>query len=335
MDTYNIARVQHFIIGGNQIQEIDYRLKPELPSQGFEWLHFDRAHKDARNWLKAQKEINPLIVEALLEEETRPRCAVFEEGTLLNLRAIDFKQGSEIEDFVSLRMWITPKRLVSFRKYYIPAIADAIREMEQGHVPKTVSGLVSRLSWYLTASSKAALTGLETELQIIRKSQEVSPAKENISNIIDMRSKAILLRQHLAPQRDAILTWSRQLETPKEADARLGAEEGCEAALRLMERIDTYLEQVSLLQDRNAALLSQKIQQDVSFLVNFITVFLPLIILVGIFGAHVSDTPSLSFATLVTVCVIIGSVFAFVVSRLRRPVLKTQSRQIQKKGSSD
>jgi zinc transporter len=240
MDKYKIARVQRFIVGNGSIQEIDYRLKAELPKNGFEWLHFDRAHQDAQEWLSKQNDIDPALHAMILSEETRPCCLILDKGIFLNLRAIDFKQSDEVDDFISLRMWITPTRLVSFRKYYVPAVAEALGEMREGNVPQNVTELVSRLAYYLSAGSNADFSVIgEKQLDL-----------NDVQKLASTRGQVMAMQQHLKPQIAAINGWVNAVAgAGTAAKAHMLAISSLETAQRLTERLATFLSKAAIYQD--------------------------------------------------------------------------------------
>ena len=50
--------------------------------------------------------LDPLIVEALLTEETRHRTAALGGGLLITLRGVNLNPHSDPEDMISIRVWI-------------------------------------------------------------------------------------------------------------------------------------------------------------------------------------------------------------------------------------
>ena len=44
------------------------------PEQGVFWIHLDYTNSHDRQWLEHRSALDPLVVEALLAEETRPRA---------------------------------------------------------------------------------------------------------------------------------------------------------------------------------------------------------------------------------------------------------------------
>ena len=59
------------------------------PTEGILWLHFDRTKEIAHTWLVEESNIDPVICEALMAEDTRPRVTAVHDGMLLILRGIN------------------------------------------------------------------------------------------------------------------------------------------------------------------------------------------------------------------------------------------------------
>jgi zinc transporter len=102
-------------------------VKQWLPADGVLWVHLDYAGHFATQWLAEESGIDPIIVEALTAEETRPRSVVHKGGLLLILRGVNLNPGSDPEDMVSIRFWIDANRIVTLRHRHVMAIDDLRR----------------------------------------------------------------------------------------------------------------------------------------------------------------------------------------------------------------
>ena len=70
------------------VSRIDWsEMKPTAacPTLGWRWLHFNRLAPETREWLEESSNLDEAVIAALLQTETRPRCAPYEDGLLLNL----------------------------------------------------------------------------------------------------------------------------------------------------------------------------------------------------------------------------------------------------------
>ena len=86
------------------------------PADGALWLHLDYSAPDAARWLQQTSGIDPVVLEALLDTDPRPRALPQpDDSLLLIVRGITHNTGSELDDMISIRIWIEPQRIVTLR----------------------------------------------------------------------------------------------------------------------------------------------------------------------------------------------------------------------------
>jgi Mg2+ and Co2+ transporter CorA len=73
---------------------------------GVLWLHLDVSDEASQAWLHNESGLEPVIVDVLLADETRPRSFSTDRGLLVVLRGVNTNPGADPEDMVSIRVWI-------------------------------------------------------------------------------------------------------------------------------------------------------------------------------------------------------------------------------------
>ena len=80
--------------GGRQIA---HKMRDQEPPTGETlWLQLDYTDEDAQRWLTDASEIDPIVLETLLAEDTRPRCFVHGNGLLVTLRGVNLNPGEDL-----------------------------------------------------------------------------------------------------------------------------------------------------------------------------------------------------------------------------------------------
>ena len=110
-------------------------------NQGLLWIHMDSTSPEAEAWLREQSGFKPLTCESLLDEETRPRNTLTEDGLLLILRGVNCNPGEDPEDMVAIRMLFTEHRIITMRYRRVMAIQDVRQAIEARNGPKTAGGV--------------------------------------------------------------------------------------------------------------------------------------------------------------------------------------------------
>ena len=106
---------------------------------GGEWLHMCIRHKETSTYLMDEVALDDLIVDALMEEDTRSRLRVRDEGIMVLLKAMHLR-GEDMarpEDMISMRLWLTPDRVISTREADVDPILEIAARLAKGEGPVT------------------------------------------------------------------------------------------------------------------------------------------------------------------------------------------------------
>ena len=123
----------------------------QLQAQESLWLHWDRGHPGAQQWLRQCSGLSAFACNLLLEESTRPRLLpLSEEQLLLFLRGVNLNPGAEPEDMVSVRVFVEPQRLLSLRLRPLRVTEKILAQLAAGQGPCQVSDLLLALARGLT-----------------------------------------------------------------------------------------------------------------------------------------------------------------------------------------
>jgi zinc transporter len=83
------------------------------PEQGLLWVHLDRIGSATLRWLNEDSGLDPLMRDALLTEEVRPRALAVDDALLVILRGVNLNPGADPEDMVGVRIRLEPDRIVA------------------------------------------------------------------------------------------------------------------------------------------------------------------------------------------------------------------------------
>lgn len=261
------------------------------PAEGWRWVHLNRTEPSAVKWVRKDSGLPKHVAEALLAEETRPRCAVSPEGTLLILRGVNLFPEADPDALVSIRLWIEPGRVISLRKVKLLAIDDIRRAYEAGAGPAGIGDFVIELARGLTERMGAAIQDIEEEIDDLEESGIDLPSQDIRKRLIDIRRKTIPLRRYLSPQRDALgqLVAAKPdwLDTWQQSRLR----EVADQVIRYVEDLDALRERASILHEELSNRLSETLNRNMYILSLVAAVFLPLGFATGLLGINVGGMP--------------------------------------------
>ncbi len=264
----------------------------EIKSKKLAWVHLDANHQETKGWLQQEVSyLDPFIIEALLEDETRPRMIQVDDGALLILRGVNLNENSTPEDMVSIRIWIDKNRIISVRRRKLKAISDIEERIKSGKGPKDAGNFICMLISRLFERMEPVLTDLDDETDNIEE-QILEDADSSLrESIVTIRKKAIMFRRYMAPQRDAIgqLRMS-DLSWLSEANKRL-IQESYNHVTRYVEDLDAIRERSQIVKDELSNILTDKLNKNMYILSVIAAIFLPLGFLTGLLGINVGGIP--------------------------------------------
>lgn len=285
------------ILGAYQFTESGVtQFEPASPEQlsnmdGWVWLHLDLTHADSRRWLVEGAQLDPLIVEALSAEETRPRSTDFGAGLLVILRAVNLNPGAEPDDMIAARIWIDEKRVITLRAERLMAMQDVRDDIAAGNSPTAPGGLLVAIVRRLVDRMGPVLDAVDDAVAEIEEDVLAGPSQKLRANLSRLRRQAINLRRFLAPQREA-LTRLQAERTPLLGDAdRSRLREIQDRLSRYIEELDSARDRAAVTQEELTGRISDQMNRNMYVLSLVAGIFLPLGLLTGLLGINVGGIP--------------------------------------------
>lgn len=273
--------------GGSAIPAAE--LSNEL--SGSYWVHLDLNHEESHQWLRQSAGLEPVIIDALTAEETRPRVVEMDDSALIILRGVNLNEDADPEDMVSIRLYIDQHRIISTRRRKLKAVADIEEQISHGVGPKSSGELVSMLAARLGDRMEESITRLSESTDDVEESVIDNPDSGLRHQIVEIRKQAIVFRRYLSPQRDALAKLrSSELVLFSKSDKRY-FQETYDRTLRYVEDLDAARERAQIVQDELTTLLTDRLNKNMYLLSVIAAVFLPLGFFTGLLGINVGGLP--------------------------------------------
>ncbi|MCH7600819.1 MAG: CDP-alcohol phosphatidyltransferase family protein, partial [Myxococcales bacterium] len=125
----------------------------------------DRASEAGRHWLREASQIPALVCDALLEDEVRPRTLITNNGVMSVLRGVNLNSDAELEDMVSLRLWVEEKRVIDLRHRKLREVSNVRDLLARGHGPTCAGDLLLELANTMIERMDPVVDHLEDEVE--------------------------------------------------------------------------------------------------------------------------------------------------------------------------
>lgn len=255
------------------------------------WIHLDYSCTETRHWLEQQSGLDTFAIDALLAEETRPRCTLIQGNLLLILRGVNMNPGSNPEDMVSIRIWSDGRRIISTRKRKLLSISDLRAEIESGNGPKSASELITSLADKLASRMAGVIAQLDDDIDDLEQ-QVLSLQSHQLRPLLStLRRETISLRRYLAPQRDALSRLVTEKLEWLDETSRVELREIADRTIRYVEELDAARERAIVVQEELMGRLSEQMDKRMYVLSIVAALFLPLGFLTGLLGINVGGIP--------------------------------------------
>ncbi|MEM1364029.1 MAG: zinc transporter ZntB, partial [Pseudomonadota bacterium] len=286
-----------FDVDGGNIRPLTWealRAGPAEPSDGMRWIHLDRLKTEVKPWAESTSGVDPDILDALFREDTRPRALRFGDGWLVNLRGVNLNPGPQSDTMIALRIWVTPRLVMSLRAYRIRAAEDLAKAFEAGTAPTSSGGLVTFLADRLTQRLDGVVSNLGDGVDALEERLLEGDTQILKTDLAKLRRQAVAIRRYMAPQKDALQALAQDQTGPLSNEDRRDTKEVLDALARVTEDLEAARDRAQLVQDQIAERRGEEMNQRLFVLAIISAIFLPLGFITGLFGVNVGGMPGVA-----------------------------------------
>lgn len=266
------------------------------PSDGLLWLHLNFSLDNDRLWLQQHANLDPIILAALLADDSRPRSTTIDDGLLMALRGVNLQPGAEPDDMVGIRLWVQKHRIISTHKRKLLSVDDIIDSLHLGQGPRSAADFLEQLLDRLVWRMSDTVDGFEERVADLETRVLEDSPQSMKSELACLRRQAITVRRYLSPQREALSKITSEKVDWLDANNRLWIREVADRLIRHIEDLDAVRERAAVTQEELLSQLSEQLNHRLYVLSVISAVFLPLGFLTGLLGINVGGIPGADFA---------------------------------------
>ena len=261
------------------------------PADGVLWVHLNRRADEADHFVRHDAGLDPIVVDALLASDTRPRMVTHGAGMIVVMRGINLNPGADPEDMISLRIWIEKRRIISTRSRRSLATRDVQEALERGQGPRDETDCLLALARAVQLRVAHVIDALSDQVDHL----EENVVGGNIATVRDalpqMRKRTISLRRHLAPQRETFTRLQGERHEILDGIDQARFRELADETMRFVEELDSVRERANVIQDEVLNLLTERQNRNSYVLTIVAAIMLPLSFITSLFGVSLSNIP--------------------------------------------
>ena len=256
------------------------------------WYHGDYKDPDVQAWVREKLKLSPLLTEALMDENPKPRCLVSDQGMLIVLRGVNLNPKSDPEDMVALRVWIQKGLILSLRHRKVIAVQSLHKKLEHGEGPKNTHEWLSQLITIILKLTLDVIDQVDEEVDQLEEFLLVEKDKSSCPmDMADVRRSIIRLRRHLAPQRDLFIHLQNELPAWLPPDFRNSLKEFVNITARLVEDLESARDRAAITHEAWNHQTTERMNRTIYMLSIVTAIFLPLGLITGLLGVNIGGMP--------------------------------------------
>lgn len=282
----------HVLDGAGGAVAVDWDgIERWTPADGVLWINLDYAGPEAQAWLGMRSGVDPVVRDALLDRDPRPRALAIGDALLLIVRAVNLNTGSEPEDMVSLRAWIEPGRIITMRHRPVRIARAIAADLERGKGPRGPGAFVAEMIGRCLDPVITCVDGIDDAVALVEDEVLGSHDRRLRAQIGDLRRRAIALRRFIAPQREAFTRLAATSLAWLDDDDRAHLREAADRMTRTVEELDAARDRAAVTHEEMASRQGEITNQRLYVLSIMTAIFLPLGFLTSLLGVNVGGVP--------------------------------------------
>ena len=279
--------------GRGGCSEVDWQgIASWRPEHGFLWIHLERDVPEAVRWIKEESGLEPLVAQALLDDELRPTIESFDGALLLVLRGVNLAEKDEIE-LVPIHIWIDERRAITLRDkdHALSALRDIRIALQGGRGPRKPGGLLVQICEKIVRDTGPGVEEMDEEVERLEDAMVGNASKELRRSLAELRRRAVHLRRYLGPQREALIRLQTEDTRLLDKNDRMRLRCTIDSVIRYLEDMDALRDRTTILHEDLAAQISEKIAVTSNRLTAVAALLLPPSLVAGMLGANIGGIP--------------------------------------------
>lgn len=253
------------------------------------WLHFDYKHPDTKLWLLEESGLSKDICHSFLDINSTNRFINKDNGFFFIFRGLNFNEGQEKEDMISLHIWIENNRIITMRSQRLKGLDDVKNSIINDRKPVITKKVFLQLLDKLTQGTSSYINELYDNIDEVDELLIEQFTKGLRYRISKLRKKIIELRRFILPQKNILETLYKESIFNNGEKAYL--KHILEHNYKIVEDLNALKDRANVSQEEFNGRISDDMTRTMYILTILSTIFLPLNFIGSLLGVNVAGIP--------------------------------------------
>ncbi|MBS3732574.1 MAG: magnesium/cobalt transporter CorA [Desulfobacterales bacterium] len=242
-------------------------------------------------------ELHPLVLEDVLNTQTRPKLDDYEDYLFAVLKMIDYDADSRELDHEQVSLVIAPGLVISLQEK-TGDVFDPVRlriRNSKGRIRKSGADyLAYALIDMVVDHYFAILEQVGEQIETLQDAVIAEPDEQIVGDIHRCKHQIIFLRKSVWPVREIIAGLLRGESALISPDVRPYLRDVYDHTIQVVDTVETYRDILSGVLDIYLTNVSNRMNEVMKVLTVIATIFIPLTFLAGVYGMNFEYMPELS-----------------------------------------
>lgn len=262
------------------------------------WLNVDGLHDiSVIESVGKQFDIHPLVLEDILNTESRPKIEDYDDYVFFILKMFDYDEGTKKISSEQVSLLMLQDTVLSFQEKH-GDVFDSLRQRlrnGKGTIRKRKSDYVTyAIIDSIVDRYYLILEKLGLELEDIHEKITKNPQQDDLQMLHSLRQEVIALRNSILPLRELVNNYLHLESELIEDDTKNYLRDLYDHTIQVIETIESYRDAISGLFDVSLSQIVNKTNEIMKVLTMIAIIFIPVTFIAGVYGMNFENMPELS-----------------------------------------
>jgi magnesium transporter len=242
--------------------------------------------------------IHPLVLEDILNTHQRPKFEEFDDYLFIVLKGLSFEPSALAVNYEQISILVLKNFIFTFKEKP-DAVFDPILRRLQDSCGRLRTRGADYLAYAIVDTVVDQYFALQDSLDEVIESVEErllsNPTSQTLAKIQRLKRELVFVRKSISPTRELLSGMARSESDLIDAKTRPYLRDVYDHAIRVTEAVDTSRDLITGMLDIYLSSVNNKMNEVMKVLTVFMSIFIPLTFIVGIYGMNFEYMPELKW----------------------------------------